>query len=396
MRLPAFLILLAALSSSACHSDHWVTMHRSNSTLLLSESGENGEGLSYRALPSWRDAPRIQRTESRRVQQAVIGLRVADLDADIAESLGAPPWRGVFVERVERNSAGLAAGLRVGDVLIEAAGERVHSRGQLNDLVRTHMQPGEPTILVVERWASSSDDAPRERVEIELRPDAREVLDEVTETFQLESAPGVQRLTGLQLGGVSEDLSAQIWGRSAKTVLITNVSPGSPAYEAGLRAGDRVLQVDEAPVSELDDIVRAVAVRAEREGYHLREGEQPRVRSTGGTPDRSGRLKLDVSGPLGDHQARVAIDDELDEDVDVSIPILFDYASGIDHTHWSFLDFIFQFGFNYRSSVQHSQTREAAETSSLSLFPFGMFEFSSSPNHSETTLFWFITWTSDR
>ena len=75
-------------------------------------------------------------------------------------------------------------------------------------------------------------------------------------------------------------------------------------------------------------------------------------------------------------------------------PIIVDYTGRVDRTRTSFLDFIFQFGFNYRRTVGPSRTREPAKETYLSFFPLGMFEFERSATRSRNTLFWLITWSS--
>ena len=58
----------------------------------------------------------------------------------------------------------------------------------------------------------------------------------------------------------------------------------------------------------------------------------------------------------------------------------------------SFLDFIFQFGFNYRSRYHPSATRAPQKSWRFSALPLGMFEFSKSPEGKRrNTFFWFIT-----
>jgi hypothetical protein len=62
----------------------------------------------------------------------------------------------------------------------------------------------------------------------------------------------------------------------------------------------------------------------------------------------------------------------------------------VDSTSWSFLDFIFQFGANYRGSYRDSATRAPQSTWLFSLFPFGMFEFEKTRNSNRYCFFWFI------
>ena len=88
--------------------------------------------------------------------------------------------------------------------------------------------------------------------------------------------------------------------------------------------------------------------------------------------------------------ASVELADDLGEVTRFYVPIVTDYRSDVDSTRLSFLDFIFQFGFNYRSNVYDSDTRHPADTWSLSLFPFGMFEFKKGLYSNEYTFLWFI------
>lgn len=64
--------------------------------------------------------------------------------------------------------------------------------------------------------------------------------------------------------------------RGTRGAVITEVLPGSPAAEAGLRPGDVIVEVDRKPVASSDDAVSAL--RAPQKSGHLL-----RVRSGSGT-----------------------------------------------------------------------------------------------------------------
>ena len=72
------------------------------------------------------------------------------------------------------------------------------------------------------------------------------------------------------------------------------------------------------------------------------------------------------------------------------VPIVFNWRSDVASTRWSFLDFIFQFGANYRSNYRSSASRAPKKTWLFSLFPFGMFEFERARDHNRYCFFWFI------
>ena len=79
-----------------------------------------------------------------------------------------------------------------------------------------------------------------------------------------------------------------------------------------------------------------------------------------GTRASEGPIALTVEGPLGRHTTSIDISDELGERGEIDIPIVFECASDISSTRWSLLDFIFQFGANYRGYYLDSDTREPA------------------------------------
>lgn len=394
MRARFALLLLTCLLPMACGSVHITSVHGPGTLLAerRSDDSPDAEVTVFKVLPGRRGGdPQIQRSATRRVQRPLLGIHTADIEPGIARALRAPEWGGVFVERVEPGSAAEAGGLRTGDLLILVNDQQVHSRRALDALVANSLRPHEEARVVVERWSDAEDDARRERVELLVTPAARSVLDELTEAFRLRTAGGVLRLTGLQAAAVPADLATEIWGTSGGAILISGVVSGSPAYHAGFRSGDRVLRIDGSPAQNLDQLIGAVAVRALDRGIELPAEEMP-----GSTlppaPDQ-GSVALEVEGPLGPHEGVLKLREDLDSVVDFSFPILFDYESTVDHSSWSFVDFIFQFGANSWHRYEPSETRAPATSSELSLLPFGMFEFDSSPTRSRTTLFWFVTWT---
>ena len=79
-----------------------------------------------------------------------LGLAVSDLDADAARRLGARSPFGAWVVQVNPGSPSARAGVRVGDVVVEAAGQRVASVESLR--VALNQRPAGPRLaLEVER-----------------------------------------------------------------------------------------------------------------------------------------------------------------------------------------------------------------------------------------------------
>jgi serine protease Do len=70
-----------------------------------------------------------------------LGIDAEDLDGDFGNFFGAPDGQGVLVRGVFSDSPASKAGLKVGDVIVSADGDRIHSIGDLREkLVDKHDQ----------------------------------------------------------------------------------------------------------------------------------------------------------------------------------------------------------------------------------------------------------------
>ncbi len=83
-----------------------------------------------------------------------LGLAVAPLDPDLAQSLGIAPDDGVQVAGVEQNSSAAEAGVRPGDVIVEVNRRPVHSPKEYDEALRA-TGTGEMTLLRVQRGHQS-------------------------------------------------------------------------------------------------------------------------------------------------------------------------------------------------------------------------------------------------
>lgn len=224
---------------------------------------------------------------------------------------------GVLVTRVVRSSPAERAGLQRGDVIVGVGGTEVASPSALTRRIRDY-RPGQYVVVKVMRdgrsrtfnvrlgnradadpgdeargdlrWTPAPDapDAPApprapkapgdRRVRIELRDgddvkvfEGDEGLEKLEELHGLEDLPRMMDLDGggLMLGmlgrgrlGVRvETLSpgmADYFSGASKGALVMDVTEGSAAEKAGLRAGDVITRFDGTDVEDADDLISAV------------------------------------------------------------------------------------------------------------------------------------------
>jgi S1-C subfamily serine protease len=169
------------------------------------------------------------------VRRGRLGIEIDDVGQDLAAQLGLNAPQGALVRAVGADGAGARIGLRVGDVVTEAAGVRISIKEDLINVVSL-AQPDSRIMLVVRRG--------RERLTLEARTEA---------------APDPNagpRLHGAQFAPLSQ---ANPMARYVRGVMVRRVAPGSPAAREGLRPGDVVTHVDGQPVPDLAQLSTAVA-----------------------------------------------------------------------------------------------------------------------------------------
>ena len=179
-----------------------------------------------------------------------IGITVRDSDS------------GVVVQRVQADSPASRAGVKEGDILTDFDGERTRSALQFTRLVRetapgktvkmTVLRGGTPTMLDIAPELPDSDDIRFPNLPRDL--DGRlQVLPrgfDFGDGFFISSP----RRLGATITPLSDQLAAYFGVKQG--VLITEVTAGSPAETAGLKAGDVITAIKGQTVSSAEEVVR--------------------------------------------------------------------------------------------------------------------------------------------
>ena len=178
------------------------------------------------------------------VRRGTLGLDGEEITAFAAEQLGlAANQRGALVARVYRGSPAETAGVRPGDVIVAANGERIDSAQALRNL---------EGLLPVDQQV---------RLDL-LRGDRKLTVNAVlkAQAKEIDGAEVDPRLAGATLTELPERFRQQgLFG-----VIASKVQPGSRAARSGLRAGDRIGQVNRANVADLSALRGATAGAPDR------------------------------------------------------------------------------------------------------------------------------------
>ena len=172
------------------------------------------------------------------VRRGTLGLETQAVDARLARALGLESPRGALVTRVYPDSAGAAAGLQPGDVVVAANGERIDDPGALHNF--EGLQPIGADIAL---------DVRREGETLELRARLRE------QPSRYDGAVLDPRLAGAGFAELPERLrQAGVVG-----VHVDAVEAGSRAARNGLREGDVVVATSAGRFTDLAGFRAALA-----------------------------------------------------------------------------------------------------------------------------------------
>ncbi|MBX2813610.1 MAG: Do family serine endopeptidase [Myxococcales bacterium] len=217
-------------------------------TAILSRSG-GAQGIGF-AVPSnmvrpiWR-----QIVQFGKVRRGWLGVSIKDLTPELAQSLSIGYVQGVLIDNVLAGGPAAQAQLKVQDVVIAIANNPVATSAQLRNRVAL-IEPGSTTNVSIIRNGRPK------RVRI--------VLGEKQEYSVLSQVrPRASVVEGLSVRALSaERRRAKMIPRKVRGVLVSRVTPNSPAARAGVHVDDVITFVNKRRVMSLQDYHRAVPRQA--------------------------------------------------------------------------------------------------------------------------------------
>jgi C-terminal processing protease CtpA/Prc len=216
-----------------------------------------------------------------------LGVYLEEVTSDRVKELGLKQERGAVVMKVVAGGPAEKAGIKENDVIVSFNGRRVDSARELRRLlsetpagreidmevirggnqqaINATLARRSPGVLFMgpdgslntgRLWADRLGDRHRELTD-KLRG---ELPDFGTFNFSLPYQFGAFRGTrlGLSVETISDQLAEYFGVKAKQGLLVTEVIENTPAARAGLKAGDVITAVDNAPVEGLDTLIKAI------------------------------------------------------------------------------------------------------------------------------------------
>jgi serine protease Do len=216
-------------------------------TAIMSRSGGN-MGVGF-AIPA-NQARHIMEEliKDGRVSRGLLGVTIQDVNAQLAKQFKLPKTEGALVGDVAEKSAAAEAGLKSGDVITAFNGKPVADSRNLK--------------LMVGRTA------PGVKVEVKALRDGKEktfkvTLKEMTDPKVAKAGKDADKddsdaLNGVAVGDIDSSMRAKYkLPAGVKGAVITGVDPDSSSYQAGLREGDVIQEINRKAVTTADEAVEA-------------------------------------------------------------------------------------------------------------------------------------------
>lgn len=194
------------------------------------------------------------------VQRAFLGVNIEDLDMDKARSIGLTTGEGVYITRVNRNSAAEEIGLRSGDVIVGIDDFRIRRTPELQEFVG-RFRPGDQVTVEYVR------DGKRYRSRLTLR----NALSQQAVARDAYRGDELEESLGLSLRELSKEE-----GRASRLTgaVVASIRQGSIAHETNMQPGFVITSVNGLRIHHLAEAVDAI-LQADRqvslEGYYPKE-----------------------------------------------------------------------------------------------------------------------------
>lgn len=212
-----------------------------NSALYSRTGGYMGIGF---AIPiNMAKSIKEQLQNNGKVTRGYLGVGIQDVDEALAESFGLDKSGGVLITDVQEDTPASKAGIKGQDIIVKLGDIELKDTQDLRNRIAQTV-PGTDIVLHLMR-----DGKPIElQVTIGEQPaDFGKVAQAVPDENPLSSF-------GLVLQDLTPDLAEQLGYKGRQGLVISEVTPGSPAAVVGLKSGLLIEEVQKVPVKNLEEL----------------------------------------------------------------------------------------------------------------------------------------------
>jgi serine protease Do len=209
-------------------------------TAIFSQRG-GSVGIGFAVPSNLAKSVITQLAASGKVERGWLGVAVQPLTKDLAR--GFHRNEGALVASVVEGSPAAKAGVKSGDIIVEFGGKKVAKSGDLPSVVAETRAGSEVPLVVV-----------RDGKELRLTARIARLEDDAAATKSAEGEVDGKNNLGLAVQPLTPPMASELGLKVKQGVLVRDVAPGSRAGEAGIRAGDVIVEINRQPVRTVEDM----------------------------------------------------------------------------------------------------------------------------------------------
>jgi len=219
-----------------------------NTAIISPSGGSIGIGFS---IPSKTAVAVIgQLREFGETRRGWIGVRIQQVDDQIAETLGLGRARGALVAGVTENGPAEKAGVVAGDVIVRFNGQDVREMRDLPRVVADTPVGREVDLVVVRKGKEETIKITLGRLE-----DSEQPQQAATKESGPEQKSATRRLLGLELSALDDELRKRFkLKEGVKGIVVVSVEGNSPLADQRVQAGDVIVEVTGEAVASPADL----------------------------------------------------------------------------------------------------------------------------------------------
>jgi serine protease Do len=223
-------------------------------TAILSRTG-GYQGIGFAVPSSMAKQVMDSLLKHKKVVRGWLGVSIQEVTSDLAEEFGVKDLKGALVSGVMKGSPAEKAGIKQGDVILQFNGKEIEDTGHLRNSVS---QTPINTTVKVKLF--------RDKKEVDVEVQIAELPKKLAESSSRgqEQEEGSEEessaLAGLVVRELTPDLARRFgYDEQEKGVLVLKAESGSRVFEAGVRQGDIILQINQKNIASLDEYKKAAS-----------------------------------------------------------------------------------------------------------------------------------------
>ncbi|MGD9159220.1 MAG: DegQ family serine endoprotease [Desulfobacteraceae bacterium] len=211
-----------------------------NSAIISQTGGSVGIGF---AIPVNMVKDLLPMLKSGKIVRGWLGVYVQKIDPELKEKFNLEDKNGALISSVTPDGPSAKAGLKEGDVIVSFQGKEIKDSEKLPYLVSSTPVGTEAEVVVIRNGKKKTF-----IVTLGERPGTDEMVSE-SQSSRMEDL-------GLELETLTPENARDYRLSTTEGLLVLQVEYNSPAYEAGLRQGDIILEVDRERIKTVGEFNR--------------------------------------------------------------------------------------------------------------------------------------------